>query len=146
MEIWIAEAECGRDKKGEYAEWSAIIWKQMLWSLGTGFGLLIKMAENVLTVSEAMPRAPALHCSNFSLLVMQRYIYAETCCEYLPLTISLSCPRATFLSMRGYEEQSSESSEPRYWAALTDWHFPPFDHKALLLEFLFYRNNTCFLV
>lgn len=81
MEIWIAKAECGRDKKGEYAEWSAIIWKQMLWSLGTGFGLLIKMAENVLTVSEAMPQAPALHCSNFSLLVMQWYIYAETCYE-----------------------------------------------------------------
>lgn len=30
MEIWIAKAECRRDKKGEYAEWSAIIWKQML--------------------------------------------------------------------------------------------------------------------
>lgn len=49
----------------------------MLWSLRTGFGPLIKMAENVLTVSEAMPRAPALHSSNFSSLQMQRYIYAE---------------------------------------------------------------------
>lgn len=43
----------------------------MLWSLGTGFGLLIKMAENVLTLSEAMPQALALYCSNFSLLVIQ---------------------------------------------------------------------------
>lgn len=49
----------------------------MLWSLRTGFGPLIKMAENVLTVSEAMPRAPALRSSNFSSLQMQRYIYAE---------------------------------------------------------------------
>lgn len=125
MEIWIAKAECGRDKKGEYAEWSTIIWKQMLWSLGTGFGLLIKMAENVLTVSEAMPRAPALHCSNFSLLVMQWYIYAETCGEYLPLTITLSFPRAAFLSMRGYEEQSSGNSEPSNWAVFTG---PPAPH------------------
>lgn len=64
----------------------------MLWSLGTGFGPLIKMAENVLTVSEAMPRAPALRGSNFSSLQMQRYIYAERA-----VNISLTPPHSNSL-------------------------------------------------
>lgn len=78
----------------------------MLWSLGTGFGPLIKMAENVLTVSEAMPRAPALRGSNFSSLQMQRYIYAERA-----VNISLTPPHSIasfFGSERDNEEKGSQ--------------------------------------
>lgn len=69
----------------------------MLWSLGTGFGPLIKMAENVLTVSEAMPRAPALRGSNFSSLQMQRYIYAERAVNISLTPHSISLPRSLAL-------------------------------------------------
>lgn len=97
------------DRKGENAERSAIMWKQMLWSLRTSFGPLIKMAENVLTVSEAMPRAPALRSSNFSSLQMQRYIYAERAVNIslTPLLPSISFPRSLWLRERQWRKEVS---------------------------------------
>jgi len=78
----------------------------MLWSLRTGFGPLIKMAENVLTVSEAMPRAPALRSSNFSSLQMQRYIYAERAVN-ISLTPT-SSPLFHSLVLSGSERDNEE--------------------------------------
>lgn len=124
------------DRKGENAERSAIMWKQMLWSLRTGFGPLIKMAENVLTVSEAMPRAPALRSSNFSSLQMQRYIYAERAVN-ISLTPT-SSPLFHSLVLSGSERDNEEKRSP--WSVLQRLQLKPRPCARLLHC---YRNDLC---